>query len=338
MGKNCKPMEPLPVVFAFRGDHCENVHFASAVICSKTGNIEQMFPESDSVRAFLRSSAKPFQAYPLYQNPKSIGISLEEWAIICASHAATPKQLLLVQQVLDRAGAGIGDLQCGPHPPIDEHAARELLCSGISPTAIHNNCSGKHAGMLLACRLNDWPLETYLQLDHPLQQAIRNVITTYAETTDVVAALDGCGAPVFCLPMANIAKLFSNLGTQSEFSTMVQAMTTYPDLVGDAQRIDSQLMRITQGNLIAKVGAEGMLGIANRKTGAGLALKIHDGNNAIRDRLGIAILEDVGWITPQQATFLWAQPGLSPQRTNTQGRVVGHFTFRLPWVSPRPIP
>ncbi len=329
--ENLNPMKNVPLVHAFRGSVCENVHFASTVVCSKTGDIRQMFPGSGEYRVFLRSAAKPFQAFPLYQNLDAKNIPLEEWAVICASHAASQQQLTLVQKVLDRAGVGPEALQCGPHAPADEAMAKMLLCSDMKPTAIHNNCSGKHAGMLLACRLYGWPMETYLEPSHPLQQQILKTIEAYSGTSDIEIGVDGCGAPVFALPLKNIARLFSHLAYLPEFSTLREAMTTYPEIVGDPERIDTQLMKISNGNLIAKVGAEGCLGVGNLQTGEGLAVKMHDGNNEIRDRMMIAILEDLKWLDSEQTQFLWAQPRFSKERSNTQGRSVGHFEMTLPW-------
>jgi len=235
---------------------------------------------------------------------------------------------------LDKAEASAAQLQCGPHAPLDSAMAKHLLCQDIHPSALHNNCSGKHAGMLLACRYYDWPLESYLEPDHPLQQAIRQTLIDFSGETEIVQAIDGCGAPVFAMPLEGIARLFSNLAIHPHLSHLYQAMITHPDLVGDAERIDSQLMKMTQGNLVAKVGAEGMLGIGNHQTGEGLVLKAHDGSNAIRDRLVIAMLKDLGWITDEQAEILWALPAFSKYRDNTQGKVVGHYEFVLPWEQP----
>jgi L-asparaginase II len=331
-------MNNLPALRAYRGNVCENVHFASTVVCSKTGKVERMFPDSSDMYFYLRSSAKPFQAFPLYQNPESKHITQEEWAIICASHSASQNHLTMVQKVLDRSGSTVDDLQCGPHPPMDESMAKVLLCSDASPTRIHNNCSGKHAGMLLACHYYGWPKETYLELEHPLQQAILNTIIQYSGTSDISIAIDGCGAPVFALPMKNSARLFGSLVTEPAFHEIALAMTTFPELVGDPKRIDTQLMKVTNGNLISKVGAESFLGVANFQTGEGLAIKMIDGNNTMRDRLAIAILEDIGWLTSEQAELLWSQPQFTKERRNTQDKIVGYFETSLPWVSCNHVP
>ncbi len=325
-------MSNPPNICAFRGQDCENVHFSSVVVCSSTGNVVKMFPRSDKHPVFLRSAAKPFQAYPLYQNPQSKDITLQEWAIICASHAATQTQLNLAQQILEKADAHISDLQCGPHPPIDESMAKTLICQHEAPTALHNNCSGKHAGMLLACRYYGWPIESYLDSQHPLQKRIFETIQHYSQAQDIHVGIDGCGAPALHLPLEAMARLFSQLSTQPELATLRQAMVTYPEIIGDALRIDTHLMQMTKGNLVAKVGAEGVLGIGNLSTGEGLAMKVHDGANPIRDRLVVAILLDLGWISEHQATTLWEQPQFSKNITNTQNKTVGHYTFHLNWA------
>lgn len=290
-----------------------------------------MFPESRERLAFLRSAAKPFQAYPLYQNQDFMQITLAEWAIICASHAADAEQLGLVGQVLAKAGASVEQLQCGPHAPLDAATAKALLCNNVTPSPLHNNCSGKHAGMLLACRINQWPLESYLEPEHPLQQAILKTIKHFGGTDEIEIAVDGCGAPVFALPMENAARLFAQLAGHPELTLIREAMTTFPEIVGDAHRIDTCVMRASQGNLVAKVGAEGFIGIGNVTRQEGLVIKVHDGTNAIRDRLVIAILEDLGWLTADEAETLRQKPQFATERLNTQNRVVGSHRFSLPW-------
>jgi L-asparaginase II len=322
----------IPNVRVFRGGICENVHFASTLVCSKTGKLQQMFPETQEGLVYLRSAAKPFQAYPLYQNIRSKGITLKEWAIILASHAATAEQIALVEDVLEKAGVGADTLQCGAHAPIDEAMTKQLICSNQPPTAIHNNCSGKHAGMLLACRYYGWPLESYLEPDHPLQQAIVDTLKCFAGESEMKMAIDGCGAPVFAMPMLNLARLYSALAVDARLRDLCQAMLNYPNLIGDARRVDSQLMKVSEGALVAKVGAEGFLGVGNLSTGEGLVLKVHDGNNTIRDLLIIDILADLAWLTPAQSETLSAQPQFSKTRVNTQEKSVGHVELNLPWV------
>lgn len=331
MEENCSMMDEIPVIRAFRGDLCENVHFASVVVATTTGVVVQMFPGSNHRRVFLRSAAKPFQALPLYQNPASRNIPLPEWAIICASHAATPVQLELVQSVLARANATEADLQCGPHPPLDESAAKDLICRGFSPSAIHNNCSGKHAGMLLACRAYGWPLENYLDIDHPLQQAILKVVRHYAGTNEIDIAVDGCGAPIFGLTLGQAARMTACLATDDNLSPIKSAMIAYPEIVGGAQRIDSLLMRVTAGNLVAKVGAEGMLIVGNSKAGQAMALKVHDGNNSIRDLIAIQALRDLDWISASQEKAIRGYPQYGLTRLNTQGKAIGRYECTLPW-------
>jgi L-asparaginase II len=292
-----------------------------------------MFPQSDNASVYLRSAAKPFQAYPLYQHPNSASITLSEWAIMCSSHSATAEHLALVRQLLERAGAEESQLHCGPHDPLDASMAKHLLCRDEKPTRIHNNCSGKHAGMLLACRWYGWPMENYTDPEHPLQHAIYEIIAETSGTNDIQLGVDGCGAPVFAVPLKAAALLFARLASQPGFAHLFEAMTTYPHLVGDIQRIDSCLMTVSEGNLVAKVGADGFLGIGSREARSGLAFKVLDGSLPVRDRLAIAMLEDLGWLTPEQADMMWSKPQFSRERRNTQDRVVGEYRFDLPWIN-----
>lgn len=324
-------MDALAIVKAYRGDICENSHHAWAVLVNQTGNVVKKFPESAQPMVMLRSAAKPFQTIPLLRHPQSQTLSLQEWAIICASHSGSAEHLTWVNRVMEKAQITVENLQCGSHPPFDKPMNQQLLCNNTPPTALHNNCSGKHAGMLLACRYYDWPLDTYLEQDHPLQKAILEIIQAESQAPQIHLGIDGCSAPVFAMPLQNAARLFAQLVAKPEYQTLFDAMTHYPQLVGDSERIDTQLMKHTKGNLIAKVGAEGFLAIANKQTQQGLCIKCQDGSNDIRDRLAIRILEDLGWLEKDAIETLRQQSNFSSTRKNALGKTVGHYEFNLPW-------
>jgi L-asparaginase II len=205
----------------------------------------------DDLVCFVRSAAKPLQAIPFvdaYDDLPDVEI-----AIACASHRAEPAQLDAVRRVLARAGATVDDLENGPHE------------AGPEGKLAHN-CSGKHAGMLAACRANGWPFPGYRLPDHPLQQRIHELVGA-TET-----AVDGCGLPTYAMTLGRMAALLTRTPQR-----IAAAMRAHPDLVGGRGCPDTALMRRVPG-LLAKRGAEGVLCLVD-PGGTGYALKVEDGGS-----------------------------------------------------------
>jgi L-asparaginase II len=202
----------------------------------------------EDLRCFLRSSLKPLQAIPLVEAYDDL--TDDEIAIACASHQAEPEQLAAVRKLLARAEASVADLENGTQEGRDGK--------------LGHNCSGKHAGMLAACRANGWPLRGYRLPDHALQQRIRGIVG------EAPAAVDGCGVPTFALPLSNMATLFVSIPAR-----VADAMRARPELVGGTGADDTDLMRALPG-WIAKRGAEGLL-CARAPDGVGWAFKVEDG-------------------------------------------------------------
>jgi L-asparaginase II len=226
---------------------------------------------------FLRSSSKPIQAIPFVEGYDDLDD--DEVAIACASHRAEPAQLAAVRKVLARAGATADDLENG-------------LQEGRPDGKLGHNCSGKHAGMLAACRANGWPLHPYRDPQHPLQQRIAELLGG-GET-----ATDGCGVPTFATTLAEAAALLTR--TPERIRT---AMRARPELVGGSTgAIDTDLMRVADG-WIAKGGAEGLF-CAAHADGRGIALKAEDGAyRAIRPALGIVLGIDEFLETPVRSSL-----------------------------------
>ncbi len=200
-------------VRVWRGDEIESRHEVHAALV-RGGRLVAAHGDP-SARAYLRSAAKPIQLVPLVEDGgvERYGFTPREIAVMAASHNAESFHVDAVRSILEKAGLEESDLRCGPHPPTHAPSARALVEAGRDPTAIHNNCSGKHAGMLAACRAMGWPLGTYLEPDHPLQVRIRD---TLAELAGIDAAamgigVDGCGVPCFALPVTAMATAFDAL-------------------------------------------------------------------------------------------------------------------------------
>jgi L-asparaginase II len=235
---------------------------------------------------FFRSSSKPIQAIPFVEGYDDLGD--DEIAIACASHRAEPAQLAAVRKVLARAGATVDDLECG-------------LQGGRPDGKLGHNCSGKHAGMLAACRAHGWPLHPYRDPDHPLQQRIAELLGG-----DQVA-VDGCGVPTFSTNLAGAAALLTRTPQRIR-----DAMRSRPELVGGERgAVDTDLMRLRDG-WIAKGGAEGLF-CAAHADGRGIALKAEDGGYRA--------------IGPALALVLGIDELAEEPLTNSLGEVVGAITL-----------
>ncbi|MBC7544731.1 MAG: asparaginase [Candidatus Sericytochromatia bacterium] len=253
---------------------------------------------------FVRSSMKAFQALPLLITgaAEAFDITDAELALICSSHNGQPFQTDVVQSLLDRAELPVSALQCGAHAPYREEDAKVLIARGEAPTALHNNCSAKHAGFLLLCKHQGWPVEDYLNPEHPAQQHIRRTIMGLtgqtAETFHV--GIDGCSAPTFAFPLDRLAFLFSQLAKPSPglcekaLTRLGRALAANPRYVAGDGRFDTDLM--TAGPFIAKMGAEAVHAGVHIPTGRAWAVKIADGGRRAASITVAAWVQAQGWL------------------------------------------
>ncbi len=249
-------MDAISVVVR-RGETIESRHEVHAVAVQDGAVVAEA--GDPSLVAFLRSSAKPFQALPLARARDDL--TTEELAIASASHLASPEQLAAVRSLLAKAGATEDDLECGP-----------------DPTRLEHNCSGKHAGMLALCAGRGWPHEGYRLAGHPVQRACAEVIAhaAGADEADLPTAIDGCGVVTFALPLERMALLFAQLEQLDGGARVAAAARAHPELIRGPGAPDTELMRAHRG-WTAKGGAEGLLCAAGPE-GLGVALKVADGS------------------------------------------------------------
>ena len=286
-----------PLVEVRRGGITESRHRGHVVAVEPDGNMVAQLGAFETV-TFLRSSAKPFQALPLVVSGAAdrFGFTEREVALVCASHNGEPIHTELAASMLKKIGLGPEALKCGVHEPYSVEAAQQLRDRGEAPNALHNNCSGKHAGMLaLALHLNA-PIETYNQAEHPVQIAIGKAIAQFSGVPieDLAVGIDGCAVPVFGMSVRAMALAYARLvappasfdqATREACARIVRVMSTYPELIGGtSDRLDTEIMRAAPGLLVSKVGAEGVYtaGILPGEKwphGLGLALKIEDGDD-----------------------------------------------------------
>lgn len=325
----------IPLVAVERGNYTGSLHRGALSVLDDMGTPVVSLGDPDQP-AFLRSSAKPFQAIPaiISGGVDRFGITPMELAVLCASHGAEPRHLDAVFSVLEKIGAQEFALHCGVHAPLHEETARQRWRSGLEPTPVCNNCSGSHAGMLVACRAMGWPLDTYEDPDHPLQVMTRGILASFAGVSvpEVGFAVDNCAVPTFLLPLNRAAVAFARLGSgrgvgpdlQQAAGRIVEAMTQHPEMVGGENRFDTDLMRAAAGTIVAKGGAEGFQGIAIPPRKLGIALKVSDGNSRAIPPTIMPVLHYLQALTPEQERDLASYAG-APIK-NHQGKQVGRLS------------
>lgn len=333
----------LPLVEVTRGNLVESVHRGSCAILLPNGNpILTLGDMEDSF--FLRSTAKPFQTLAFLERggAKAYGLTQEEIAILCSSHSGTERHLAVLKQLQKKVGIREDMLQCGIHEPLHAETAKELVKKGKALSPNHNNCSGKHSGMLAFAKMIAAPLDTYLEPEHPVQQAI---LETFAEMCavdieSVALGTDGCTAPVFAVPLARAAHAYARLcqpeGLPAERAAACRritgAMASHPFLVAGPERFDTDAMQTARGAIICKVGAEGYQGIGilpgrarNFPTGIGIAFKVSDGDPKQRATgvIAMAILKALGVLDPEGMNALqrYGRRPIANWREKTVGEI-----------------
>ena len=338
-------MSPPPVLARVtRGDRVESVHRGSVAVVDEEG---RLLASAGLPRAgiYWRSAAKPFQAMALLDagGEGAFRLGSDEIALLCASHGGEPRHVAVARRLLERGGFGPEDLACGAHLPMHEPSARALVAAGTRPTALHNNCSGKHAGLLLACRIRGFDAEGYWQPDHPIQAIIKKRLAAYCDVpvSRIGIAVDGCSLPVFYLPLSRLALTYARLVAPArEKETrdpevrrrICRAMWESPGMVAGRARFTTDFLEAGRGRWIGKEGAEGVyaIGLAPRKgeKALGIAFKLEDGSTRARDAVALDVLARLGRL-PASARRLLSRH-LSPVLHNVRGLTVGSIEADVP--------
>lgn len=310
-----------------RSEKVESRHKATAVVTDARGKIIQAYGNAE-LETYVRSSAKPLQAMAVLRSGAydNFGLTEKELAVICSSHSGEPIHTETVQSLFSKAALSEDMLSCGIHPPIHKESAKQLQLDGEEPRQIHNNCSGKHAGMLCNCVQQGESTENYLDPEHPIQEFIHDIVSEYTGKVTIHRGVDGCSAPVFYLPLSRLAKSFATIAEQvtDERKLIFKAMTSYPYLVGGNQRFDTALMESFPAQIISKGGAEAVSAagfiMPNGKV-YGLAIKVLDGNYRVIGQMVLSILKEMGFIEgdmPEKLSHWW-----TPAMKNHAQIVVG---------------
>ncbi|MEK6300708.1 MAG: asparaginase [Acidobacteriota bacterium] len=331
--------EELPILVEVRrGAIVESRHCGAIVAVEPDGTVAFRLGDSGFLTS-TRSTIKPFQAIPFITTGAAdhFGISERELALTCASHEGEPFHVERVAGMLARAGLDESALRCGAHPPFNGAAVRQLENEGQPFTQLHNNCSGKHTGMLLTAVYRGLELDDYYKPEHPVQREIASVLTRIASLEgDLPTAIDGCSAPTFGVPLRSLALAFARLVNPDSVllgpeisgasTRIVRAMIAHPEMVGGTKRFDSDLLRAGRGKLVCKIGAEAVYGIGvlpceRYPRGLGIALKIEDGSQRGLGPAVVETLAQLGVLSESEQAELAAYH--RPSFENRRGLIVG---------------
>jgi L-asparaginase II len=288
---------------AWRGPLVESRHRGALAVVDSAGNPLLLFGNVDQP-IYPRSAIKLLQAVPLVESgvADSLGFGDEELALASASHSGTVRHVEIARRMLERVGLGEDDLACGGHWPLSDTAGRALAVAGGKPGRLHDNCSGKHAGMLcLACQLGEPPsgYETY---DHPVQARIRSVIAEFTGImpTRETTGTDGCSLPNYAIPLRALALGFARIASGERISParakaasrLLDACRRQPELVAGKGRFDTEILSLfgPHGPYL-KGGAEGVHCIAIPHAGIGIAIKADDGGSRGSDLVAALLLK-----------------------------------------------
>jgi L-asparaginase II len=284
-----------------RGSLVENRHRGAYAIVDADGTV--IASAGDIERAiFPRSAVKSMQALAIAASGSLMRFDLsdEELALACASHLGEDMHVAGVTHFLDHIGLGVDDLECGAHAPTSSAAREAMRARGDHPTALHNNCSGKHSGMLSVALAMGVPTEGYVKRDHPVQVAVRNAIETVTGATlsEDRCGTDGCSIPTWAAPIRAFAQGFARMATgrglppdmATAAARLFDAATRHPHLVAGTDHPDTRVMEAFGGRVMQKGGAEGVQCGAIRDKGWGYAIKCDDGNMSASQAMMAALL------------------------------------------------
>jgi L-asparaginase II len=333
---------PAPLVEVWRGPIVESRHRGHVAAVDGDGRLVASLGEPTTV-TYLRSSAKPFQAVPLLTSgaAERFRLTEAELAVACGSHSGEDLHVETVARMLGKLGLDAGFLKCGVHEPFDRATAERLRARGETPGVLRNNCSGKHTGMLALSRHLDAPPELYDDPASPVQQSILRAVSQFSgiSADEIAVGTDGCGVPVFGLPVRAMALMYARLvappgsfdaETRAACTRLTAAMNARPELVGGThERFDTEVMRAGRGLLVSKIGAEGVYtaGVVPCERwpkGLGLAFKIEDGEDRrARSTIAVEALQQLGVLNED------AYKSLTPCATfpvqNHRGEKVGQI-------------
>ncbi len=320
----------IPMVELWRGGLLESTHQGHAVVCDASGGIVESWGDPGRV-IFSRSSCKMIQALPLVESgaADAVGLTPAHLALSCASHQGAALHVDMASRWLADLGLGEADLRCGAHEPLDDEERDRLICAHEKPCQLHNNCSGKHSGFLTYTRHVKAGPE-YVEIDHPLQRAVRSAFEEVTGETAAGYGIDGCSAPNFAGSIGALARGMARFAAAEEGGStreramhrLTRAMATFPELVAGEGRACTELMRAMGGRVAIKTGAEAVFVAILPEKKLGIALKIEDGNSRASEAALVSILARLGVLDPDHPM---AQKRLPAPQVNWRGLRTGEL-------------
>jgi L-asparaginase II len=320
------------LVEVVRGAVVESRHRGAVAVCDAEGGEYLAIGDVESP-IFPRSAVKPFQALPLVESGAADGYGLtdRELAIACASHGGEPEHIAVVESFLTRAGLDGTALECGAHWPLHQPSSRKLAHDHKAPSALHNNCSGKHAGMLCLASKMGVDHRHYIAAEHPVQREIRAVLEDAFGVSLVTCGIDGCSAPTYAVPLRNLARAFARFGTgrhlgAQRYAAARRLMTCcgdHPFYLGGTERFCTAVLDGLPNRAFVKIGAEGVFGGVVPELGLGIAVKCDDGGQRAAEVVMAALLKRLLPLSAEEGAFL--EPHVRPSMNNWNGLVIGHL-------------
>jgi L-asparaginase II len=335
---------PAPIAETTRGGIVESVHHGVVVAVDARGEVVASAGDPELV-VFFRSSAKPFQAIPVIESgaADAVGLTPAELALCCASHEGFPEHQRQVAEMLEKIGLAEDDLRCGCPLPGDEAEAARVVLGEIVRSPLQCDCSGKHAGMLATIVHEGLTRNDYLDPAHPVQRRILGIIaeTLRVPEQTIVLGTDGCSLPTFGAPVRAFATAYAALATPESvppgagrehaaaLDRLRSAMIAHPENVAGHGQFVTDLMAMSEGLIVAKSGAEGLICLGVPERGLGIAIRVLDGSFRAHPAIVLAALEQLNVLdAPTRDAIAARHPS---ELRNHNGRLVGEIrpVFRL---------
>lgn len=320
------------LVEVLRGQQVESVHRGAVVVCDADGTLLLEIGDVDRP-VFPRSAVKAIQALPLVESgtADALGFGDRELALACASHRGEAGHVGLARSMLASAGLDEDALECGAHWPNNHAATVTLARTGLSPTALHNNCSGKHSGFLCTCRHLNVGHRGYASFDHPVQAMIREAMEDVTRAVHDAGnhAIDGCSIPTHAIPIRSLALGFARMATGQRLSNgrakaakrLLSACMAEPFFMSGSDAVDLPLLKAAPGRIFVKSGAEGVFCAALPELGLGIALKCDDGAERSSAAMAASVLAQL--LKSDEALSARLDELARPAVTSRKGEAVG---------------
>lgn len=321
-----------------RGNFDDLYTFGTIAVVNSQGKLLHSWGNVEEI-AFPRSSAKLIQALsPLTLGAKEVfDLTEKEISMLCASHSGENFHIETVQKMLEKMGLDESYLKCGPHYPFSEKVSLEMKIRGEVPRDIHNNCSGKHTGMLMASKLLGASLDDYYEIHHPCQLRIREILSDFAsyKIMDENSSIDGCGVPVAALPIYNFAFAMAKFADftridpayQEPVKDIISSISHFPEYMSGTDRVENYVMKKYPGKVLIKSGCNGYFAGMILDQNLGFAIKTYDGIVETRDMILLDLLKILGVIEEKDYSYF---DDLYPREVkNHRGEVVGEIISLL---------